>query len=231
MIGTRTRTTFFDLLFDTKMTARELSKLVEINGVQHLSEWDDWQAALPGNPNGKEVIGAALEEIATFAKAFATNDTEWMSQFYVCEAEGEHHPLHNYGFNLGRNGELLVEKSPLQTQEDQLRQVQSDLANAQQEITDLKNQLKEISTWTGFDDVEEELVPKELDIALMVYRDAIREYDFSTGLMNNGDRPKDWIKDKVENDYLKGKTATADRISMVANWSKGAGRPPKPSKS
>jgi hypothetical protein len=225
MIGKNSKETFFGLLHDNKMTARELAALVKINGVQYVSRWGDWQVALPDDPKNKEAVNAALEEIATAAAAFATNDLRWMENFYLCKAEGTHHPLDNFGFNLGEDGELLVEKTPLQTQEDLLRQLQSELTDAKQEIHDLKNQLKEISTWTGFADVEDELVPLELDLALQVYRAAISNYDRKTARMNNGDTVKAWMQDELKNSFEVQKESVANRISIVANWSKEAGRP------
>jgi hypothetical protein len=227
MIGKKTRESFFNLLHDTDMTVTDLAKLIEINGVHYVSRWGDWEAALPNNPYDREAIEAALTELETAGRAFSSNDLNYIEEFEVRNLEGGYHPLHDFGFNLGQNDELLVDKTPLQTQEDLLRQAQSDLINAQQEISELKNQIKEISTWTGFDDVDDGLMPIELDVALMVYRDAINQFNPDTGRMANGDTPKEWIKDKVFCDYLKGQNSAAERISIVANWQKAAGRPSK----
>jgi hypothetical protein len=145
MIGKRTKTTFFDLLHDSKMTARELAKLVEINGIQHLSKWGDWEAASPDDPRGQEAIKAAQDELATFGSAFATNDTGYMHHYYECKENGEFHPLHAFGFNLGTSGELLVGEKPLMSLADKVEDLQAQLSTAITEVDQLSSQIETLS--------------------------------------------------------------------------------------
>ena len=100
-----------------------------------------------------------------------------------------------------------------------------------QEIEKLNGQLHELSTWTGFDDVDEELIPFELDIALQVYMSGIKAYDPKTGKMDNDQPIKKWLGHKV-NDFFDGDPSAAlcERIATVANWQKGGGRPGKGNK-
>jgi hypothetical protein len=145
MIGKKTSETFFSLIHDKDMTPREIAKLVEINGVQYLSRWGDWKPASPDEPNDKEAIDAALEELATFAAAGSTNDTTYMNQFYECKDNGEFHPLHAFGFNLGETGDLLVNEKPLMSLADNIEDLEAQLSNAQKEIIKLSDQVETLS--------------------------------------------------------------------------------------
>jgi hypothetical protein len=145
MIKKKTRETLFNLVLDTDMTVEDLAKLVEINGVQHLSKWGDWKAALPDNPNGQEAIKAAQDELSTFGTAFATNDTAYMHHYYECKENGEFHPLHAFGFNLTGSGELLLGEQPLMSLADKMEDLEAQLSNTQEEIAQLSNQIESLS--------------------------------------------------------------------------------------
>ena len=145
MIGTKTKETFFNLLHDTDMTVKDLAKLIEINGVHYVSRWGDWEAATPDDPRGQEAIKAAQDELATFGSAFATNDKAYMHHYYECKENGEFHPLHAFGFNLGESGEPLLGEKPLMSLADKVEDLETQLSNAQEEIVQLSNQVETLS--------------------------------------------------------------------------------------
>lgn len=215
--------TFRALLIKDTMEINELAQLVKINGTLYRNRWRAWEASLPGNAETKDVIDAALNVLSDFA-SIANQGMDWIEELYDFSI---HHPLDNFGFTIGENNELFVEKTAVQKQEELIAQLQSELTSAKSEIESLKDRLNKISTWTGFDDVDKELIPKELNIALKVYSSAIDNYNPETGKMNNGKTPKQWLEDKVESDFNPKKDIACERIAIVANWKKGPGRPKK----
>jgi hypothetical protein len=214
--------TFRTIMIKDNVKAEELAKLVEINGTLYRNSRGEWQAFLPGNAETVGEITAALNQLDEFIKAEIRRDSQYLEEFYN---SSDHHALDDFGFTVGKGGKLCIEKTPVQTQADLIEKLQSDLATANCEIRHLQEQLDEVSSWTGFGDVDEDLIPKELDIALMIYRSAINNYDRETGMMNNGEKPKAWIEDCAKADPYLCSQATADRIAMVTNWQKDAGRP------
>lgn len=219
--------TFRGLLLKDKMGANELAQLVKINGTLYINRWGAWEASLPGNAATKDVIDAALNVLSDYASAHNIMDSPYIEEFH----DSSHHPLDNFGFTIGKDNELLVEKTAIQNQQELVAQLQSELTSAKSEIESLKDRLNKISTWTGFDDVDKELIPKELNIALQVYNLAINDYNTETGKMNNDKTPKQWLEDKVESDFNPNKDIACERIATVANWSKGPGRPKNKKKS
>lgn len=214
--------TFRSLVIEDKMTANDIAKLVKINGTLYRNEWAAWEAAIPGDTGTPEEVEAALSVLAEYASVSVNNAMKSAEDLHDPSI---HHPLENFGFTVGANEKLYVEKTPLQNQEELIANLTTELASSKQEVEKLKGQLQERSIWTGFDDVDDELVPEELDIALQVYRSGIAAYDPSTGSMDNNLTIKKWLEHKV-NDFYDGDPSDAlvDRISTVANWDKGGGR-------
>lgn len=217
--------TFRGLVIENKMTANDIAQLVKGNGTFYRNEWAAWEAAIPRNEGMPEAIEAALSALAEYASASVHNAMKSMEDLHDPSV---HHPLDNFGFTVGLDEKLYVEKTPLQSQEELTKKLKVELADAKDEIEILKAQLHEISTWTGFDDVDEELIPEELDIALQVYMSGIKAYDPNTGRMNNDQPIKKWLAHKV-NDFFDGDPSAAqcERIATVANWQKDGGRPKK----
>jgi hypothetical protein len=214
--------TFRTIMIKDNVKAEELAKLVEINGTLYRNSWGQWEASLPGDAKTEGETTAALNQLREFVKAEIRRDSQYLEEFYN---SSDHHALDDFGFTVGKGGKLCIEKTPVQTQADLIEKLQSDLATANCEIRHLQEQLDEVSSWTGFGDVDEDLIPKELDIALMIYRSAINNYDRETGMMNNGDKPKAWVKDFAKAAPYLCTQGTADRIAIVTNWQKGPGRP------
>lgn len=112
-----------------------------------------------------------------------------------------------------------------------LRLLQAELPATQAKIAEcnslmeanaaLKARLEEIeaTTWKGFDP-ESDTYPEELDIAMQAWR-AVEQ-----GWAEPGEKPKQKIKDWLESTYPKLTVEARERIAIVANWKKGAGRPP-----
>ncbi len=210
------------------MTANDIAKLVKINGTLYRNEWAAWEAAIPGDTGTPEEVEAALSVLAEYASASVHNGMKSMEDLHDPSI---HHPLDNFGFTVGGKEKLCVDKTPLQSQEELIEKLKSELTSSKQEIEKLNGQLHELSTWTGFDDVDEELIPFELDIALQVYMSGIKAYDPKTGKMDNDQPIKKWLGHKV-NDFFDGDPSAAlcERIATVANWQKGGGRPGKGNK-
>ncbi len=212
--------TFRALLTKHIMGANELAQLVKINGTLYINRWGAWEASLPENDETKDIIETALNEIADYASAVINrHDMAEHYDYFI------HHPLDNFGFTIGDNNELFIEKTALQNQQELIAQLQSELTSTKKEADNLRERLNELSSWTGFDDVPEELVPKELDIALQVYSSAIKNYNPETGRMNDDETPKNWLINKVNADFNFNQDTAILRIATVANWKKEAGRP------
>jgi hypothetical protein len=214
--------TFRVLLVKDNMRANELAQLVKINGMLYMNRWGGWEASLPEKDKTKDITETALNEIAVYASAYIYHDSQHVEEHHDFST---HHPLDNFGFTIGDNNKLFIEKTALQNQKELIAQLQSELTGAKSEIESLKDRLNKISTWTGFDDVNKELIPKELDIALQVYSLAINDYNPETGKMNNGKTPKQWLINKINVDFNPNEEIDVKRIATVANWKKGPGRP------
>jgi hypothetical protein len=119
--------TFRVLLIKDKMDIKDLAQLVEINGTHYLNRWGDWKASLPGNAETKDVIDAALDALADYVSAGITRDSQRMEEFYDLIA---HHPLDDFGFTIGKDNELLVEKTALQNPQERIAQLESELTSA-----------------------------------------------------------------------------------------------------
>ena len=87
----------------------------------------DWKASLPGNAETKDVIDAALDALADYVSAGITRDSQRMEEFYDLIA---HHPLDDFGFTIGKDNELLVEKTALQNPQERIAQLESELTSA-----------------------------------------------------------------------------------------------------
>ena len=119
--------TFRVLLIKDKMRVRELAELVEVNGTHFIDRWGDWKASLPGNAETKDVIDAALNVLSDCASAFINRDMPYFDDYYDFFIP---HPLDNFGFTIGDNNELLVEKTALQNPQELILQLQSELTSA-----------------------------------------------------------------------------------------------------
>ncbi len=217
--------TFRALLIKDNMSANDIAQLVKINGALYRNSWGAWEASLPGDTSTKDEIKAALDALSDYASAVIYRDSECIEEHYDSSI---HHSLDNFGFTVGEDNKLLVEKSAVQKQEERIGQLESELTSAKSETATLRKKLNEISTWTGFDDVEEDLIPKELDVALQVYSSGIKEYNQETGKMNNKETTKKWLKDKAAEFFEEVQKDTVyERIATVANWKKEGGRPKK----
>jgi hypothetical protein len=121
--------TFRTLLIKDGMKAKELAQLVQVNGTHYINRWGDWEASLPGNTETKDIIETALNEIADYVSAYIYNDSERTVEHHDFFT---HHPLDNFGFAIGKDNELLVENTALQTSQELISQLQSELASTKQ---------------------------------------------------------------------------------------------------
>jgi hypothetical protein len=130
--------TFRVLLIKDKMRARELAELVEVNGTHYIDRWGDWKASLPGNAETKDVIDAALNVLSDYASAHNIMDSPYIEEFH----DSSHHPLDNFGFTIGKDNELLVEKTAVQNQQERIAQLQSELTSAKHSVKPKANEAR-----------------------------------------------------------------------------------------
>ena len=215
--------TLDELLHKDSKKIGDVKRMIERYGIYLYNRWHEWEAAPKDKGGSEQTIKDAISALGEYADLFHEGaDQQIMDDYY---RKPDNQTICYYGFRVGNNNRLFVENTAVQNQEEQIEQLQSELTSAKNEIDKLKEQLSEISTWTGFADVEEELIPKELDIALQVYRSAIKSYDPETGLINGKHTPREWMIVKVNDDFLPDQEPAAKRIATVANWKKEAGRP------
>ena len=121
--------TFRTLLIEDGMKAKELAQLVQVKGTHYMNRWGDWEASLPGNSETKDVIDAAIDALADYVSAEINRDSQRVEEFYD---RYTHHPLDNFGFTIGDNNELSIENTALQTSQELISQLQSELTSAKQ---------------------------------------------------------------------------------------------------
>jgi hypothetical protein len=125
------RKTFRALLIEDNMRIKDLAQLVEVNGTLYINKWGEWKASLPGNAETKDVIDAALDALADYASADINRDSQGKEEFYDLYT---HHPLDNFGFTTGDNNQLFIEKTALQTPQELISQLQSELTSAKHSV-------------------------------------------------------------------------------------------------
>ena len=121
---------FRALLIKNTMDANELAQLVRINGTLYINRWGAWEASLPGDVETKDVIDAALNALSDYASAHINLDSQYVEEFH----DSSHHPLDNFGFTIGKDNELLVEKTAVQNQQERIAQLQSELTSAKHSV-------------------------------------------------------------------------------------------------
>ena len=121
--------TFRALLEKDLMGINELAQLVKLNGTLYINSWGAWEASLPGNAETKDAIDAALNVLSDCASAFNTCNMTYMDEYYDSLT---HHPLDNFGFTIGENNKLFVEKTAVQNPQELISQLQSELTSAKQ---------------------------------------------------------------------------------------------------
>jgi len=193
--------TFRILLIKDNMEINELAQLVKTNGTLYRNRWRAWEASLPRNAKTKDGIDAALNVLADFASAVNQGMEYWFEEL---DDFSIHHPLDNFGFTIGENNELFVEKTAVQTLEDQLE--------------NLKEEIKRLGG-VYEPQVNEELVAPELELANQLYRDALKKHDANTNKVE-GKTPREWIKSELSKMNLDLEDAAILRIATVANWDK-----------
>jgi hypothetical protein len=119
--------TFRTLLNEDNMEIDEIAQLVKINGTLYINRWGAWKASLPGNAETKDAIDAALKVLSDCASAFINLDMPYFNDYYDFSI---HHPLDNFGFTVGENNELFIEKTALQNPQELIAQLQSELTSA-----------------------------------------------------------------------------------------------------
>ena len=210
---------------DNKKTG-DVKRMIDQYGVYYRNRWHEQEAA-PRDASGSEkMIAAAISALGNYADIFDERAPMEAAEEYY--SDPNHHDIYRFGFQAKKDGKLFVDKTAVQNQEELIEQLQSELASIKIDVKSLREQLNEISTWTGFDDVNDELIPKEHDVALQVYSSAIRAYNPETGEMDNNQPIKKWLKHKASEFFEDNQgDATYERVATVANWKKEAGRPRK----
>ena len=192
--------TFRTILTNDNMSARDLAQLVKINGVLYINRWGDWVASLPGDAATKDVTDTALDEIANYVSAYICRDSQRVEEHY----DSSHHPLDNFGFTIGEDNKLFVEKTAVQNLDDQL-------ANLKEENKRLGGVYKP--------QVNKELVAPELELANKIYREALKKRDPNTNKVE-GKTPREWMLATLAKMDAGLEDPAMKRIASVANWDK-----------
>ncbi|MBT6079619.1 MAG: hypothetical protein HOG56_04720 [Gammaproteobacteria bacterium] len=193
-------TTLGSLLAADKKSPAELAELIALNGVYFKDRFGAWRAAQPKAAGTEAVIENALDAVSEWYHIHDSPDQAAVEEYWKYP---DHQPVDGYGFHVDRDGMLFVESTAVQTQAELIQ----DLRTQVEDLTKERDELKEAAAWTGFDDVDEELIPEDLDIALQVYREASRKFD-PTSRTIEGKTPKEWLKDKASSLLPAGASST-----------------------
>ncbi len=194
--------TLGELVEKDKVKVADVRRMIERYGVYYRSRWHEWEAAPIEADGSKPIIDAAISALGDYADIFdPRTPMEAAEEFY---RKPDNHDIFSYGFNQNEAGELYVEKTRVQTLEEQIER------------------LKEENRRIGGNyepSIDKNLVAKELELANQVYREAIDKRDPKTNKVE-GKTPREWMLDRLAKiDETLGEP-TMLRIASVANWDK-----------
>jgi len=189
------------LLSKDGMKISYIAQLVQINGVLFRNRWGTWEAAFPDSPEVNPKIETALNALSDYVTAEADMNSQYLEEYYN---SGTHHPFDDFGFQEDDKGNLFIEKTPVQTLED--------------EVERLKEENKRLGGKYE-PSIQKDLVAPELELANQIYREALDRRDPETNKVE-GKTPREWMLDrlaKIDNSLGE---PTMLRIASVANWDK-----------
>jgi hypothetical protein len=194
--------TICDLIQKDNKKLGDIKRMIDRYGVYYLNRWEEWEAAPKDLSSSDQIINNAISALGDYADIYHTRvSNEELADYYGDPSDPR---ITRYGFNQNENGNLFVEKTHIQTLEEQIEN------------------LKEENKRLGGDyesQIDKELVAPELKLANQLYRDALKKLDAKTNKVE-GTTPREWIKSKLAKMDVDLEDAAILRIASVANWDK-----------
>jgi hypothetical protein len=194
--------TICDLAQKDKNKLGDIKRMIESYGVYYLNRWEEWEAAPKDFSSSEQIINDAISALSDYADIYYTRGSnEELADYYSDPSDPR---ITRYGFNQDENGNLFVEKTHIQTLEEQIEKLEEEnkrLGGVYESQTNKK------------------LIAPELELANQLYRDALKKRDAKTNKVE-GKTPREWIKLQLELMDLDFDKAAILRIASVANWKK-----------
>ena len=192
--------TLGELAQKDEMKLGDIKRMIDLYGVYYLSRWGEWEAAPKNLSSSNQSINTAISVLADYAEII--NGPNYIQATEEYFRYPDHQPIDRYGFNQDKNGNLFVEKTHIQTLEEQ--------------IENLKEDNKRLGgVWES--QANKKLVAPELELANKIYREALKKQDPKTNKVE-GKTPLNWMQDRLQKIDSKLGDATIKRIASVANW-------------
>ena len=192
--------TLGELVEKDKKKVGDVKRMIERYGIYYLNRWYEWEAAPKGSSNSDQIINNAISALGEYADIFDERTPIEDVEDFFRNPDQLH--IYRYGFNQDKNGNLLVEKTHIQTLEEQ--------------IENLKEENKRLGG-VYESQTNKKLVAPELELANQLYRDALKKRDAKTNKVE-GKTPLSWMQDRLQKIDSKLGDATIKRIASVANW-------------
>ena len=194
--------TICDLIQKDNKKLGNIKGMIDRYGVYYLNRWEEWEAAPKDLSSSDQIINNAISALGDYADIYHTRvSNEELADYYGDPSDP---PITRYGFNQDENGNLFVEKTHIQTLEEQIEK--------------LKEENKRLSG-DYESQVDKELVAPELELANQLYRNALKKRDAKTNKVE-GKTPREWIKSELAEMDVDLEDAAKLRIATVANWDK-----------
>ena len=178
----------------------EIKRMIDSYGVYYLNRWEEWEAAPKDASNSEQIINNAISALGDYADIHYTRvSNEELADYYGDPSDPG---ITRFGFKQDENGKLFVEKTHIQTLEEQ--------------IESLKEENKRLDG-VFESQANKELVAPELELANKIYRDAVKKYDPASGKIN-GKTPTQWMEDALAGMDSSLEDSAIKRIASVANW-------------
>ncbi len=192
---------FAELLEKKNHTAGDLKRMVERYGVYHYNDLLEWKAAPIGEANSEQVVDDAISALKQYALIWDERyKHEAAPHFYKNPGE---YDVYRYGFMQDEHGDFFVEKTRIQTLEEQIER------------------LKEENRRLGGKyepSLDKSLAAPHLELANQIYREALEKRDPTTNRVER-ETPKKWMISRlaeIDPNLTDNMTLT---IATVANWS------------
>ena len=192
--------TLGELVEKDKKKVGDVKRMIERYGIYYLNRWHEWEAAPKGSSISDQIINNAISALGEYADIFDERTPIEDVEDFFRNPDQLH--IYRYGFNQDKNGNLLVEKTHIQTLEEQ--------------IESLKEENKRLGG-VYESQTNKKLVAPELELANQLYRDALKKRDAKTNKVE-GKTPLNWMQDRLQKIDSKLGDATIKRIASVANW-------------
>ena len=194
--------TLGELVEKDKKKVGDVKRMIERYGIYHLNRWYEWEAAPKDVSNSDQIINNAISALGDYADIFdERTPVEDAEDFF---RNPDQLDIDRYGFNQDENGNLFVEKTRIQSLEDEIE-------NLKEENKRLGGVHKTLAN--------NNLVAPELVLANQIYREALKKRDPKTNKVE-GKTPRRWMLDSLAEMGTGLEDTAIKRIATVANWDK-----------